>query len=154
VCLCFRAHRWQAAELAALADFTQHERCVLLEHEAGLAQQLKQVCVCGGGGRARHIHSSWCCYHLVGMVPHASCWHAASHFNLVCFHEALACTPAAMMCVRRAQLRDRATAAENGASDALAETAALEQQLEATKDEVRVSVWWRRQALVSACACT
>lgn len=43
--------------------------------------------------------------------------------------------------MRGLQLRGRAVAAENGALDALAETAALEQQLGTTKEDVRVVCW-------------
>lgn len=42
-----------------------------------------------------------------------------------------------LCCTFVLQLRSRAIAAEGGASDAMAESAALEQQLDATKREVR-----------------
>jgi hypothetical protein len=128
----------QARQLSELLDFAEQERQMLLEKEASLQQELEQVGhmgrtglgrgllqATGTGAFTRYQQNQYSC-HLIFSRSHAKWSRRCATAGLLCF-----------CCADVLQLRSRAIAAESGASDALAESAVVEQQLDATKRKVR-----------------
>jgi hypothetical protein len=126
----------QARQLSELLDFAEQERQMLLEKETSLQQELDQVGRIGLAGGLLQATGTSAVQNAANMIDTAAtCLWAASHAMAID-----RCNSVQHMCLCCAfvlQLRSRAVAAEGGASDALAESAALEQQLDATKREVR-----------------
>jgi hypothetical protein len=135
----------QARELSELLDFAEQERLTLLEREAALQQELAQVRVAAGAAATVVMGAS-----EDHRLPPISM--ALAHSGLLCVGTRSECMVEIKCVLIALQVRARAETAEAAAADAAAGAAELDQQLAATKQEVR-GLWLKVGFLAAAFWC-